>query len=260
MNWEFSKGKQQMNTQTLPLKQIRIDGGTQPRVEINEEVVAEYAEQLREDVAFPPVTVFFDGAAWWLADGFHRYHAHRRVGRETLAADLHDGGLREAILYSVGANIEHGLRRTNEDKRKAVETMLTNEIVSMDEKGVPWNNCEIARRCHVGEASVRRCRDALSSSMTKIGSSERLVKRGNSVYTQNTCNIGKSSSKKRKQYGGISPHAFTPVRQSEPYEPKAAIELPYKPFYAANAIISVMGQELAIEIAEQILQITKGNE
>lgn len=249
-----------MNTQTLPLKQIRIDGGTQPRVEINEEVVAEYAEQLREGSAFPPVTVFFDGAAWWLADGFHRYHAHRRAGRETMVADLHDGGLREAILYSVGANIEHGLRRTNEDKRKAVETMLTNEIVSMDEMGNPWSNCDIARKCHVSEFMVRRYRETLSSIKSKIDSPERLVKRGNSIYTQNTAKIGKSSPKKHKKYGGISPHAFTPVRESEPYEPKAAIELPYKPFYAANAIISVMGQELAVEIAEQILQITKGNE
>ena len=76
----------------------------------------------------------------------------------------------------------------------------------------------------------------------------------------NTANIGKSQPKKRKQYGGISPHAFTPVRQSEPYEPKAAIELPYKPFYAANAIISVMGEELALEIADHIHQIAKGNQ
>jgi len=76
----------------------------------------------------------------------------------------------------------------------------------------------------------------------------------------NTAKIGRSQSKRKKQYGGISPHAFKPVRTSEPYEPKAAIDLPYKPFYAANAIISVMGQELAVEIAEQILQITKGSE
>lgn len=251
-----------MNTQTLPLKQIRIDGGTQPRVEISEEVVAEYAEQLREGSAFPPVTVFFDGAAWWLADGFHRYHAHRRAGRETMVADLHDGGLREAILYSVGANIEHGLRRTNEDKRKAVETMLTNEIVSKDENGKPWANREIARRCHVSEITVRRFLEHHTATMSQYETEQRTFthhKTGKPAV-MNTAKIGKSSPKKRKQYGGISPHAFTPVRESEPYEPKAAIDLPYKPFYAANAIISVMGQELAVEIAEQILKITKGNE
>ncbi|NLW83935.1 MAG: hypothetical protein GXY41_05970 [Phycisphaerae bacterium] len=250
-----------MNTQTLPLKQIRIDGGTQPRVEINEEVVAEYAEQLRQGAAFPPVTVFFDGAAWWLADGFHRYHAHRRVGRETMVADLHDGGLREAILYSVGANTEHGLRRTNEDKRKAVQTMLTHEIASMDENGNSWANRDIARRCCVDEKMVRRIREILTAAKPQLENAKisYTTKHGTKA-TMNTAKIGRSQSKRKKQYGGISPHAFKPVRTSEPYEPKAAIDLPYKPFYAANAIISVMGQELAVEIAEQILQITKGSE
>ena len=247
-----------MNTQDLKLTQIRIDGGTQPRVAINEEAVDDYAERLREGVMLPPVTAFFDGVVYWLADGFHRYHAHRRVGRETMAVDVHDSGLREAILYSVGANTEHGLRRTNEDKHKAVETLLTHEIASKDENGNPWNNCDIARRCHVSEFMVRKIRDTHSSIKSKSDSQKRAFthpKTGKPT-TMNTAKIGKSKS--RKKYGGISPKAFKPVRQGEPYEPKAAIELPYKSFYAANTLISVMGEALAIEIANQILEITKG--
>jgi len=251
-----------MQTQDLKLSQLRIDGGTQPRVAINEEAVADYAERLREGVVLPPITAFFDGIVYWLADGFHRYHAHRRAGREAIAVDVHDGGLREAILYSVGANTEHGLRRTNEDKRKAVETLLTHEIASVDEDGKPWNNCDIARRCHVDEKMVRRLREIHTSAKPKYETEKRAFthpKTGKPT-TMNTTKIGKSKPKSRKKYGGISPKAFKPVRQGEPYEPKAAIELPYKPFYAANAIISVMGEELAVEIANQILQITKGNE
>ena len=244
---------------TLQLKQIRIDGGTQPRVEMNQDVLAEYAEQLRNGTDFPPVTVFFDGVAYWLADGFHRYHAHRMVGRDSIAVDIQDGGLREAILYSVGANTEHGLRRTNEDKRKSVETMLTNDIVSMNDEGKPWNNCEIARQCCVDEGTVRNYRKILSSEFPKIDSSKRTVKRGNSTYTQNTANIGKSGNKRKKQYGGIAPDAFTPKRTGQQFESRAAIELPYNPELAANAIISVMGDELAAEIANQILQTLKGN-
>ena len=34
----------EIQIQTLKLDQIRIDGGTQPRVAIDEQVVAEYAE------------------------------------------------------------------------------------------------------------------------------------------------------------------------------------------------------------------------
>ena len=37
-----------MQTQDLPLSQLRIDGGTQPRVAINEEAVSDYAERYGE--------------------------------------------------------------------------------------------------------------------------------------------------------------------------------------------------------------------
>lgn len=249
-----------MNTQTLKLSQIRIDGGTQPRVEISQEVVSDYADQLRSGEEFPPVTVFFDGVAYWLADGFHRYHAHRSAGRDAISADVQDGGLREAILFSVGANSEHGLRRTNADKHKAVETMLTNEIASKDENGDPWSNCAIARLCRVNEKMIRRLREVLTSAKPKLENADKVtyITKHGTKAVMNTTKIGKSKPKSRK-FGGISPKALKPVRTGSPYEAKAAIELPYKPKYAANAIISVMGKELAIEIAEEILQITKGN-
>ncbi len=243
---------------TLKLDQIRIDGGTQPRVEMNQEVLADYAEHLQNGVVFPAVVVFYDGADYWLADGFHRYHAHRNVGRDNIAVDIRTGGLREAILHSVGANTEHGLRRTNADKRKAVETMLTNDIVSKDDNGNPRPNRDIARQCLVGEATVRKYREILSARNAQIESAKRIVKRGNSTYTQDTTNIGKSNKKRRKQYGSIAPDAFIPKRASQPFESRAAIELPYNPEHAASAIISVMGEELAINIANQILQTLKG--
>lgn len=246
---------------TLELNQIRIDGGTQPRVEIDQEVLTEYAEHLRNGGTFPPVIVFYDGAAYWLADGFHRYHAHRTAGRGSIDADIQTGGLREAILYSVGANTEHGLRRTNEDKRKAVETMLTNDIVSKDEEGKPWNNCEIARQCNVSEFMVRRFRENHTSieSKYKTGQRKFIHPKTGKPTTMNTANIGKSAKKPRKQYGGIAPDAFVPKRSSQPFESRAAIELPYNAEHAANAIISVMGDELAAEIANQILQTLKGH-
>ena len=61
-----------VQTQTLKLNQIRIDGGTQSRVDIDEQVVAEYADLYHQGIQLPPVTVFYDGTDYWLADGFHR--------------------------------------------------------------------------------------------------------------------------------------------------------------------------------------------
>ena len=95
------------------------------------------AEALRDGATFPPMLACHDGLVYWLADGFHRYHAHRRAGLKQIQVDVREGMLREAILYSVGANAAHGLRRGNEDNRKAIMTLLR------DEEWVKWSNRDI---------------------------------------------------------------------------------------------------------------------
>ena len=109
----------------LSLDRIRIDGGTQSRAKIDQDVVVEYATAMQEGAKFPPVTVFHDGAEYFLADGFHRYFAAKKAGSPGIKCDVKEGTLRDAILYSFGANHDHGLRRTTADKRKAVIAMLS---------------------------------------------------------------------------------------------------------------------------------------
>ena len=64
-------------TVSLAINLIRLDGGTQPRAEVNGPTVADYAEDMLAGASFPPVTVFYDGAHYWLADGFHRCLARK---------------------------------------------------------------------------------------------------------------------------------------------------------------------------------------
>ena len=168
-------------TKKIKLSEIHIDGGTQPRSEIDEQIVSEYAEEMREGDEFPPVTVFQDGLKYWLADGFHRYHASNRLGFLEIEAEVHSGTKRDAILYSASANAKHGLRRTNADKRKAVLTLLN------DEEWSQWSDREIARRCEVSPKTVSKYRDDASVEIPQI---ERKVKRGDQEYTVNTSNIG----------------------------------------------------------------------
>ena len=66
----------------------------------------------------------FDGTDYWLADGFHRFWAAKEAGLTEIYEEIHPGTLRDAILFSLSANSKHGLRRTNADKRKAVQTLL----------------------------------------------------------------------------------------------------------------------------------------
>jgi uncharacterized ParB-like nuclease family protein len=180
----------------LDLSKNRIDGGTQPRAGIDESAVADYAERITVGDEFPPVDVFQDGANYWLADGFHRYHGHARAGKSKIAATIHKGTCRDAILFSVGVNDKHGLRRTNEDKRKAVETLLK------DEEWSKWSDHEIARQCAVSQSLVLRMRGGASNFKNKIDPSgaPKTAIRGGKPYTVNTANIGgKSTGRPRSE-------------------------------------------------------------
>jgi hypothetical protein len=151
-----------MERKLIGLDAIRIDGGTQSREKIDEAVVGEYAGLIGDGVVFPAVRVYFDGVSHYLADGFHRYHAHRKAGKGAIEADVEKGTLRDAVLYSLGANHEHGLRRTNADKRKAVQAMLD------DFEWQEWSNGEIARRCHVSDFLVSTLRGDSAPAVRKF--------------------------------------------------------------------------------------------
>lgn len=169
----------------LSLDRIEIEGGTQPRVRLDQLVVAEYAEQIKEGVAFPPVDVFFDGSKYWLADGFHRYFGHRQAGAEKMPALVRPGTQRDAVLSSCGANPSHGLRRSSADKRKAVTTLL------QDAEWSKWTDREIARKCRVGADLVGKVRQELSVGNDRCAPVERTFSRGGTTSTMKTGNIGR---------------------------------------------------------------------
>ena len=146
--------------------------------------------------SFPPLTVFHDGKVYWLADGFHRHYAATSIGSRDIACIVKPGGLRDAILHSCQANAVHGLRRSDEDKRRAVKVLLA------DREWATWSDREIARRCQVSHTLVSRIREE-STPLTGNVASERLQNSGQiatddrtyrtkhgSVSTMNTAAIG----------------------------------------------------------------------
>lgn len=165
----------------LYLSQIRLDGGTQPRSEINAWTVQEYADAMANGDIFPPVTVFYDGAEYWLADGFHRYHAKERQETNFIDADVRQGTREDAVWFACGANATHGLRRTNADKRRAVETALRLP------KGATQSDRQVAQHCGVTDKTVAAVRAELKltaefpQSPTRTGADGRTI---------NTTNIG----------------------------------------------------------------------
>ena len=71
----------------LALDMIRRDGKTQMRCALHDETADTYAERMLAGDTFPPLVVFYDGAMHWLADGFHRLAARRKVASNFVGQD-----------------------------------------------------------------------------------------------------------------------------------------------------------------------------
>lgn len=117
----------------LPVLDIALDPDLQPRAQIDETVLTEYTHLLASGHTFPPITVFFDGASYWLADGYHRWHAHRALSLAQIEAEVRQGSKREAMLHSLAANAEHGKQRCSSDLRKAYAIAVANQLVRADD-------------------------------------------------------------------------------------------------------------------------------
>lgn len=218
-------GRDLTKKQMININAVRVDGGTQMRAGLDDTTVFDYTQAMIAANgwgSFPAVVCYYDGTTYWLADGFHRVQAYRdafAASSDNIPADVRAGTRRDAILHAAGANSEHGLRRTNADKRRAVETLLR------DEEWAAWSNTEIARRCSVSEASVRNIRAELEKASQIAKVTER---HGADGKTYNTTNIGTSRPAPKVVYTAPAPPApaapsdnNVPYQNSTPAEPWA---------------------------------------
>lgn len=174
----------------LAIDCIRADERCQPRAELSEYLVIEYAAAMSEGASFPPLVVFQDEDANWLADGFHRLEAARQAGLERIDCDIRPGSFRDAVLHTVGANATHGLRRSNADKHRAVRALL------LDPEWSRWSDREIARRCGVSDRFVNSIRAFLTANIRSEDQDATRTytdKHGNQS-TMNVSNIGRDRS------------------------------------------------------------------
>lgn len=141
--------------QTLSLNHIDISGGTQTRVSTNDDAIASYADEMMRGAKFPPITVFYDGSVYWLADGFHRYLAVKRNEGTEIAAEVQPGSRTDALRYALGANATNGLYRTNADKRHVAEIALR--------EWPDLSNAFLAELCKVSGELVRNVRAELTN-------------------------------------------------------------------------------------------------
>lgn len=223
----------------LGLEKIRIDCGTQSRVSIDQQVIADYCESIKNGASFPPVTVYTDGVDYYLADGFHRYFAYKAAGSPGIQCVVINGTLRDAILHSYGANVDHGKQRTNADKRNIVTKML------QDIEWSEWSDREIAKHCHVSHMLVATIRRELG--LTK---EETKFERGGKTHTM------KAKEKKEPVKEEAAPEEW-PFQQKPEEEMADAIALLKAENEALSdklAIASMTGDEIDKAMAESTIK------
>ena len=158
---------------SVPPAQLRRDGDTQYRINVDPAVVGDYKRLIADGdrdgdgrVIWPfrdPVEAVkgADTGDLWLVDGFQRLAAWGlHFGDSSLAAvppvpvrvvAVGDGdGLRLALLTAAGSNSAHGAPRSDADKRNAVDRLLA------DPEWAAWSDREIARRAGVSAPFVAK--------------------------------------------------------------------------------------------------------
>lgn len=117
-------------SRTVPLASIdeAASAAVQARVAIDLAAVDDYAAAIESGATLPPVVLFrLPGGKHLIGDGWHRIAAHRKLGRDSIAAQVKDGDAHDALAFACSANSAHGLRRTAADKRRAVELLLCDQ-------------------------------------------------------------------------------------------------------------------------------------
>ena len=138
----------------VKLQDIKLDGGTQYREAIDQNKVKEYAEAIDDGAEFPPIQCTFDGSTYWLWDGFHRYFAWHALGAKNIEVIYTPGTQQDAQDLALSANSTHGIPRSNETKRKQVESALAME------RHASKSDRELGKLCAVSHTFVASVRNA----------------------------------------------------------------------------------------------------
>lgn len=149
----------------LALSDLKFDPRLQMRAAMDQEVIEEYATILRDakpsDWPFTePIEAVEiktgDGVIRYVTNGFTRGNAANAVGRKIVSVNVIKGNWEAAVRRACAANATQGQRRTNADKRRAVEIALS-EMPSLAV-------AQIAEACRVSRPFVTMVRKSRGES------------------------------------------------------------------------------------------------
>ena len=226
------------------LDSIEYEPQNQARVQLNNDTVAEYADAMGRKEKLPPIVCYHDGSTYWLADGFHRYHAARKRGEKLLDAQVIKGSRDDARWHAAGANTQHGLNRTTADKQKAVRLALELRPNLSDNK--------IAAHCGVSQPFVGKVRSETAATYNGYKMDGRTAVRNGVEYPINTANIGRRPEP-RAQATESPAEPSDPWEDSEGEDEPAAAPVKAAAAPAKPARVDGKGRVIPENIAEAFL-------
>lgn len=116
----------------VQISKIEVIQGLLPRIYTHtiEEKVQEYQEAMAEGQEFPPITVWDKGnGIYWLIDGMHRFIASKRLGKDTIKAEVVElENELEARLLAIEKNASHGIPLDREEKRELARLLYADGV------------------------------------------------------------------------------------------------------------------------------------
>ena len=194
---------------------------SQMRAAMDQPTIDEYAEVMLAANGwgpFPPAEAFYDGSTYWMWRGNHRRAALLQAAEKAgTAFDLlvpvivRPGTERDAKLEGLSDNAEHGLRRTVEDKRKAVDWALSDPELSQ------WSNAKIAAKCRVSAPFVGERREimqrtaAVANSVGAASTTRRYIDKHGQERVMNIGGIAASNQARASASGGPTSGEASPA-------------------------------------------------
>jgi hypothetical protein len=213
---------------TLKIKDIRTDGGTQPRGVLDTKIISKYAKEMKEGVAFPPVVVFYDGENYYLADGFHRIAGRKEANQDTTNVDIKMGTLSEAQWYSYSVNV-HGLPRSTEDKKRAIEAALSHP------KAATMNDSELGRYLKVSSNTVKAYREKMGIEKPE----KRNVTRNGKTHEQTVNSAARSAAQLARSKGSTPSQLQLHYNKYEFWEQNGEWDIPIpNDFFNSNIVVT----------------------
>jgi hypothetical protein len=210
--------------ETLKLADIVVDYAVQPRAKgLDQNHVEELAEAYRRDDAVPRPVVWKIGGAYKLSQGFHRVEGARRADVAELECEVHVGTDLECRLDALTSNAEHGLKRTPDDVKRAVE-----QIVRLCPD---WSDRRLAEALKVSHPTVAKYRPRADVETVSTSQTTRLTRTDSAGRRQPASKpkpppvsaelVGKVAAALRKN-AAATDHDLTGLCGCTPAEAKAA--------------------------------------